>query len=130
MKKKILFLICSVFFCLNAFISMADEVSSEPTPDRIKETITLVPVQEMKTILEIEKEGIFVPYEEYRRLYEKAKGTFLNKKPAAAVPPDSLGPAIIQANYKGTVVGELLKFEARFKILQNKKEETNILLCS
>jgi hypothetical protein len=99
----------------------AKDIHTEQAQDRIKETIIFIPAQEMNAVIDIEKEGIFVTYDEYRRLYEKAKKEYLKKEPRGTAPFDAQHPVIVQANYSGHVTGELLQFEAKFKIVQNRK---------
>ncbi|NIN00001.1 MAG: hypothetical protein GTO24_18590, partial [candidate division Zixibacteria bacterium] len=121
MRKKILSLLYCLVLCSLPVLALAKDISTEPVRDRVKETLIFIPAQEMKSILEIEKEGISVPYDEYRRLYEKAKEEYLKKQAGELTPTDGEGPVIVLANYSGTVVGEALQFEAIFKIVQNRE---------
>jgi len=121
MRKKILFLVCFAILWSFPVPAPTKDISTEPPGDRVKETIIFVPAPEMKSILGIETEGIFVTYGEYKRLYEKAKEEYLKKQHGEFAPPDTEGPMIVQANYSGSVTGEVLRFEASFRIVQNKK---------
>ena len=121
MRKKILFLVYLAILCSLPVPAPTKDISTGPAQGRVKETIIFIPAPEMKSILGIETEGIFVTYGEYKRLYEKAKEEYLKKKPGEFAPPDTEGPVIVQANYSGSVTGEVLQFEARFKIVQTKK---------
>jgi len=121
MRKKILFLVCFAILCSFPVPAPTRDMLTTPAQDRAKETITFIPAPEMKSILGIEKEGIFVTYGEYKRLYEKAKEEYLKKQTGEFAPPDTGVPMIVQANYSGSVRGEVLRFEARFKIVQNRR---------
>jgi len=121
MRKKILLLVSSILLCFLPADAPAKDDSTIPAQDRVKETFNLIPAKEMKSILGIAKEGIFVTYDEYKTLYEKAKDGYLKKQRGQFAPADTEGPVIVQANYSGCVTGEVLQFEARFKIVQNKK---------
>jgi len=121
MMKKVLSLVGFVILSSFPIPAAANDVAEETDTARIKETIIFIPAREMKSILGIEKEGVFVTYDEYKTLYEKAKNEYIQKEPRALILPGAQGPVIIQANYSGVIIGELLQFEARFKIVQNKK---------
>lgn len=118
MKKRLLFLICFfVFFFLYSTASAKDQHQ-----DTTKETIVFFPAEEMRSILGIEKEGIFVPYKEYKDLYKKAKTEYLKRTNETAVPVEIKEPSIIQANYSGTIKGDILILSADYKIAQNSEE--------
>ena len=121
MRNKIITLVGLAILCALPDPAPAKDIHTEPAQDRIKETIIFIPAREMNAIIDIEKEGIFVPYEEYRTLYEKAKKEYLKKELRGLTPIDAQHPVIVQANYLGTVTGELLQFEAKFKIVQKKR---------
>jgi hypothetical protein len=121
MIKKVLSLVGFVILSSFPISAPANDVAKETGTASIKETIIFIPAREMKSILGIEKEGVFVTYDEYKTLYEKAKNEYMQREPRAFILPGAEGLVIIQANYSGSVIGELLQFEARFKIVQNKK---------
>ncbi len=121
MRRRILLLVCSITLSSLPVSVPAKGPLIESMGDRVKETTIFVPAQEMRLILGIEKEGIFVSYGEYKRLYQRAKEAYLKKGPQRLVPPDVEGPVIVQADYSGSVIGEVLQFEAIFKIIQNKE---------
>jgi len=65
MKKRLLFLICFFLLC-----SINDPASAEnELQNRTKETFVFFPADEIKSVLDIEKEGIFVSYKDYKELY-------------------------------------------------------------
>jgi hypothetical protein len=121
MRKRTSLLTCLMILCFLAVPALGKTTPPEPTRDQARETILFIPESEMKSILGIEKEGIVVPYGEYRRLYEKAEEEILRKQPDQPPPPDAEGPVIVQANYSGALRGEVIQFETRFKIVQTKK---------
>jgi hypothetical protein len=121
MRKKVLFLVYFVILCSLPVPAPTKDSSTDPAQQGVKETIIFIPAPEMKSVLGIEGEGIFVTYGEYKRLYEKAKEEYLKRQPGEFAPPDTEGPVIVQANYSGSVTGEVLQFEARFNIVQNKR---------
>jgi hypothetical protein len=100
--------------------AQAKDPSPKPEGDREKETTIFVPAAEMRLILGIDREGIFVPYGEYRRLYERAKEAYWKGSIPKWIPPEVEGPVIVQANYAGSIRGEVLQFEAIFDIVQNR----------
>ena len=122
MKKRLLFLIC--FFALCSFDSPA--LTIEQPPKRTNETMIFFPDKEIESILAIEKEGIFVPYKEYKALYDKAKTNYFKIRNKAVPPIEIEKPSIIQANYSGTVEGDILILSANYKIVQN-SEKSQIL---
>jgi hypothetical protein len=113
MIKKVLSLVGFVILSSFPISAPADDAAKETDTARIKETIIFIPARDMKSILGIEKEGMFVTYEEYKTLYEKAKYAYMQREPRTLILPGAQGPVIIQANYSGAVIGELIQFEAR-----------------
>ncbi|MGA1870597.1 MAG: hypothetical protein ACMUJM_18845 [bacterium] len=104
------------------------DAGSETKPDtpetkdvgskKIREIIIRIPDSEMQYIFDIEKEGIFVTFEEYRSLYQKAKEAFfraVNEKGG-----EGEGPSITQAVYQGSISGNVISFKASYKIVQTK----------
>ncbi len=149
MKKCFLFLFCFCVFCSFCSLSFSEDMAREYTPCRTeekavsrtpretflanpvppgeeeadiaksRETILIVPSREMKAILDIEGEGLFIPFAEYTHLYEKAKLEYIKNKNAEKIPDDVKGPVIVQANYYGSIEGDVLKFSADYDIVQN-----------
>ena len=62
MRKRILFLVYFIILCSFPVLASTKDIRTEPAQDRVKETIIFIPAPEMKSILGIEKEGIFVTY--------------------------------------------------------------------
>jgi hypothetical protein len=120
MRRKILFIAYLVALCSLPPTAAGKNQLAEPVQERVMETMIFIPTEEMKSILGIEKEGIFVPYGEYKRLYEKAKAQYTKKQEGHFTSPDGKVPVIVQATYSGFVVGQVLQFEARFQIVQDK----------
>ncbi|MBU4334007.1 MAG: hypothetical protein KKD07_06160, partial [Candidatus Omnitrophica bacterium] len=118
MKKRLLFLICFFLLC-----SLNDPSSAEnELQDRTKETFVFFPADEIKSILDIEKEGIFVPYKDYKDLYEKAKIEFLKNRREVLTPIEIKEPYIVQANYSGTIKGDILVISANYRIAHNNEK--------
>jgi|GEM_PF-3608047 len=92
MMKKVLSLVGFVILSSFPIPAAANDVAEETDTARIKETIIFIPAREMKSILGIEKEGVFVTYDEYKTLYEKAKNEYIQKEPRALILPGAQGP--------------------------------------
>jgi len=118
MKKRLLFLICFFLLC-----SINDPASAEnELQNRTKETFVFFPADEIKSVLDIEKEGIFVSYKDYKELYEKAKTEFLKMRREVLPPLEIKQPYIVQANYSGTIKGDILAISANYKIVNNNEK--------
>jgi len=81
-----------------------------PTPERPDVTKLYVPFRDLEKIFQKEGEGVFLPYKEFRRLWELAH----------RLPEDTTKPpvpaAVRSAAYKGTVDGETIRFEATVEV--------------
>ena len=73
----------------------------------------------MQSVLEIEKEGIFVSSKAYNSLYKKAKEEYIKKINEDIVPQAVKGPFVVQANYTGSIQGDVLKLSIAYKIVSN-----------
>ena len=121
MKKCLLFIGVLAALCPFLSVSQASEFSA-PAQDRAKETIMFVPEKAMPLVYGKEQEGIFVSYQEYRTLYEKARDAYLKKVRDAGVPDALRSPVLVQANYTGTVEDSLLKLSGEFHVFYNGEE--------
>ena len=121
-RNKMILLVALAFLCALPLPAPAKDITKGHTRDRVKETITFIPAREMNAIIDMEREGIFVPYHEYRTLYEKAKRGYPRRESRGPTPPHGSGPSIIQANYSGTIAGEILQFGACSKSYKTKRD--------
>ena len=80
-----------------------DEAAPGERPDVHK---LYVPFKDLSKVFEREDEGVFLPYAEFKKLWEKAY-----KLPAdRGAPP--VPAAVRSATYRGTTDGEMIRFEA------------------
>ena len=120
MKKICISLIClSVFFSFSAY---AEDRSSTRIKNQTAETLIFFPEKEIGEIFKAEKEGVLIPYKEYKSLYEKARQEYGEKRERIILNEDIKGPQIVQAHYDGSVQGDLLKVSVRYQIVQNDPE--------
>lgn len=90
---------------------------SPDTPVVIREQTVYVPYTKLKDVFEKEGRGIFLPYEEFLKLWRAA-----NPTPDPVDPPGPPAAAVVQASpYKGKVVGDLALFEVNYHIEALKK---------
>ncbi|MCP4156740.1 MAG: hypothetical protein GY757_54000, partial [bacterium] len=108
-----------LFFILSATCKTIFAESDTNAVKTVRETVVRIPEKEMKTVLDKEPEGIFIPYKEYKRLHQKALSRFLEKK--EVIETAKQGPVIAQANYRGVMKGNRISFQAEFDILQHSK---------
>ena len=90
---------------------------AEGVPVVVREKTVYVPYTRLKDVFEKEGRGIFLPYEEFLKLWRAA-----NPDPDP-VPPDAPpAAAVIQSSpYKGKVVGDLALFEVSYHVEALKK---------
>ncbi|MFA5259710.1 MAG: hypothetical protein WC450_00610, partial [Candidatus Omnitrophota bacterium] len=117
MKKCIIFLMALMAWRLLLPVPLAAETSTPVPGTRVRETMIFLPEKEMPRVFGKEQEGIFVSYQEYRELYEKAKTAYLKKVQEAAIPEGLKEPFLVQANYTGAVEDALLNLSARYHIV-------------
>ena len=122
MKKCLLFLMVLTVFRPHLPVSLAAEISAPAVEERVQETMMFFPEKEMPLIVGKQQEGIFIPYQEYRALYERAKNAYLKKVREAAVPEGLKSPGLVQANYTGRVEDRLLSLSGRYHIVYNGEE--------
>ncbi|MBN1522443.1 MAG: tripartite tricarboxylate transporter TctB family protein, partial [Candidatus Aureabacteria bacterium] len=115
--KKIVFLLFLASVLCSPGHSLCTDVLQDK--DRARETVIFIPADEMKTVLDMEKEGIFVSYDEYRQLYEKARQHYEKGLSQIETPEEVKAPVIVQADYSGTIAGDLLKITSVYKIVKN-----------
>ena len=77
-------------------------------------------------MIDEETEGIFVPFKEYKSLYQKAKEAFFKKE--NETDKERYGPSVTQAVYQGSIKGNLISFTAKYQIVQKQKEPVLLLL--
>ncbi len=84
-----------------------DDPKAPEKPDVNK---VYVPFRDLEKIFEKEGEGVFLPYKEFRRLWELAH----------KLPPDTSKPpvsaAVRSAAYSGTVEDDIIRFEAKVEV--------------
>ena len=87
------------------------------TPVVIREQTVYVPYTKLKDVFEKEGRGIFLPYEEFLKLWRAA-----NPAPNPVEPDGPPAEAVVQSSpYKGKVVGDLALFEVSYHIEALKK---------
>jgi len=128
-KKFSLFpFLCFLVFCfnlINVFASKHSIVSSEKNVSQrrnhqmAQQTLIYFPEKEIQSILDIEKEGIFVSLKEYQDLYSKAKIEYEKQAIENTGKGDLKDPLIVQAQYAGSIEGEILSFSVNYKIVSN-----------
>ena len=87
-----------------------DEPAPDDAPVRPEIHKLYVPFKNLKAIFEKEGEGVFLPYPEFRNLWDRAheKPKDLTQPPVAA--------AVRSAQYAGTVEGDTIRFEATVEV--------------
>ncbi len=128
-KIKACFFICAVFVVSALVFHQPEDSAAKQGKqgDTLKERIIRVPVSDMKAVTDKKPEGIFIPYNEYRDLYERAKKAFFSQKGEE----DNMmtqEPFVTQAVIKGKYRKNLIKFRAGFTIVNNRKEPVQIPL--
>ena len=82
------------------------------TPVVIREQTVYVPYTKLKDVFEKEGRGIFLPYEEFLKLWRAA-----NPTPDPVEPAGPPAEAVVQSSpYKGKVIGDLALFEVSYHI--------------
>ena len=86
-------------------------------PMVVVEKTVYVPYSKLKDVFEKEDRGIFLPYQEFLKLWRQA-----NPDPDPVKPDDPPAAAVIQSSpYKGKVVGDLALFEVSYHVEALKK---------
>ncbi len=83
---------------------------TDKTP--LREQTIYVPYDELRKTFEKEGRGVFLPYEQFRRLWDAARKA--NKPPADQKPP--VGALITEIENEATVSGDVVRVEALLKI--------------
>ena len=82
------------------------------TPVVIREQTVYVPYTKLKDVFEKEGRGIFLPYEEFLKLWRAA-----NPAPNPVEPVGPPAEAVVQSSpYKGKVIGDLALFEVSYHV--------------
>ena len=82
------------------------------TPVVIREQTVYVPYTKLKDVFEKEGRGIFLPYEEFLKLWRAA-----NPTPNPVEPVGPPAEAVVQSSpYKGKVIGDLALFEVSYHV--------------
>lgn len=90
---------------------------AETIPVVVREKTVYVPYNQLKNVFEKEGRGIFLPYEEFLKLWRAA-----NPDPDPVKPDAPPTAAVIQSSpYKGKVVGDLALFEVSYHVEALKK---------
>ncbi len=90
---------------------------AEKPPVVVREKTVYVPYNKLKDVFEKEGRGIFLPYEEFLKLWRAA-----NPGPDPVKPDTPPAAAVIQSSpYKGKVVGDLAHFEVSYHVEALKK---------
>ena len=79
MKNRLLFLLCFLVFYSAGIAPCVADILEDSIGRTAKETIIFIPAKDMQSVLEIEKEGIFVSSKAYNSLYKKAKEEYIKK---------------------------------------------------
>ncbi|MDM8515184.1 hypothetical protein QUF76_03205 [Desulfobacterales bacterium HSG16] len=127
---KACFFIFAVFVVVSAIVFQAKDSDAKQTrqDNTLKEHIIRIPVSDMKAVTDKQAEGIFIPYSEYRDLYERAKKAFFSKKGEKNNMMPSQMPFITQAIIKGKYRKNLIRFSASFIIVNNREEPVKMPL--
>ncbi|MGA1823104.1 MAG: hypothetical protein ACMUIP_00480 [bacterium] len=116
-----LLLVCSFSFAYSESRPLPHKARIQnENSKKIKETIIRIPDSEMQYIIDKEKEGIFIPFKDYRSLYQKAKEAFcatMNERGG-----EEEGPSITQAAYQASITGNIISFSATYQIVQTHKD--------
>ncbi|MBF0225022.1 MAG: hypothetical protein HQK76_06160 [Desulfobacterales bacterium] len=120
MKK----IIISIFVLLISFINFNAFGEEYPVKLPPKETIIFMPSYELETVISKEKEGIFMPYEEYRDLFKKAQNEF--SKLQKAEESLFLAPLITSSFYQGVLRDDVISFKAKFTIIQSENKPCSL----
>ncbi len=84
----------------------------QETPVVIREQTVYVPYTKLKDVFEKEGRGIFLPYEEFLKLWRAA-----NPAPNPVEPVGPPAEAVVQSSpYKGKVIGDLALFEVSYHV--------------
>ena len=112
---------------LDNVLGAAEEPAAKadaPPPAIAVETAFYVPYEKLKEVFEKEGRGIFLPYEEFLRLWREAQ-----PKPTAPPPEDAPAPAVIRGgHYTGAIEGDVAKFTVVFDIDALKKGWSELAL--
>ena len=83
----------------------------------VRQETVYVPYEKLKEIFEKEGRGIFLPYEEFLRLWHAAQ-----PKPPEPPPDEPPAPAVIRGgSYKGSVSGDVVRFDVTYEMDALKK---------
>ena len=83
-----------------------------PPPALVVQSAFYVPYEKLKDVFEKEGRGIFLPYEEFLKLWREAQ-----PKPPAPPPEEAPAPAVIRGgHYLGALHGDVAKFTVVFDI--------------
>ncbi len=117
------FLVLFVACALGALLARDSLFSAESRPpasapnEVVREKTVYVPYEKLQAVFEKEGRGIFLPYEEFLKLWEAA-----GPKPTPPSPDLPPAPAVIRGGaYAGTVAGEVARFAVTFEIEALKK---------
>jgi hypothetical protein len=137
MKSSNVFLLMLIFVvsAVCALLVRDSLFSAEPRPaepppapaaprDVVREKTVYVPYEKLKEIFEKEGRGIFLPYDEFLKLWEASQ-------PKPPEPPPDLPPAaaVIRGGaYSGAVAGEVARFVVTFEIEALKKGWSELTL--
>lgn len=78
----------------------------------VRQETVYVPYEKLKEIFEKEGRGIFLPYEEFLRLWHAAQ-----PKPPEPPPDEPPAPAVIRGgSYTGSVSGEVVRFDVTYEM--------------
>ncbi|MDM8515183.1 hypothetical protein QUF76_03200 [Desulfobacterales bacterium HSG16] len=110
------------------FILISQTVFAQSDQMQIPETLTeqkvYIPYDKLETVLDNQEKGVFIPYSDFLKLWEKAT----RKKPEKKIPPPPVDAAIIHSQYTGTVEKDVIRFQGQLKISAIKEEWAKLLL--
>ncbi len=131
MKKLFLCLMVTSFLLALAFGSLSSAQGSETIspqkatpPATYTEQKVYVPYERLKEVLKKKEKGVFIPYSDFVKLWEEAT----RKPPEKLLPPPPIDAAIINAEYRGAVHGDMAEFHAELKISALKEKWGKLLL--
>ncbi|NIN00003.1 MAG: hypothetical protein GTO24_18600, partial [candidate division Zixibacteria bacterium] len=118
------FVVPSLFLAL-AFGSVRSLQATEPlspkrptAPATLREQKIYVPYERLKEVLQKKEKGVFIPYSDFVKLWEEAT----KKPPEKLLPPPPIDAAIINAEYRGRVYGDMAEFHGELNISALKKK--------
>lgn len=131
MKKQLLCLVVALLILhlpfFQGFMAHADDPLSPREPadsTTYSEQKIYIPYEHLKDVLEKKEKGILIPYSDFIKLWEEVT----RKPPERLLPPPPIDGAIINAEYSGTVDGDMAELHGELKISALKEQWSKVQL--